>query len=74
MSVVEIETELKRMNNAERLYVIKVATKFLKAEIAPTSETNRNLRQSAEIMREEYLNYSELTFLSELDGKLFHNV
>lgn len=74
MSVVEIETELKRMNNAERLHVIEVATKFLKAEIAEKSDMKGNLLQSAEIMREEYLNNSELTFLNELDGEAFHDV
>ena len=61
MSVIEIETELKRMNNAERLYVIEIAAKFLKADIAGKSDVKENLRQSAEIMREEYLNNSELT-------------
>ncbi len=74
MSVIEIESELRRMNNAERLNVIEIAAKFLKADIAEKSDANEILRQSAEIMREEYLSNSELTFLSELDGEVFHDV
>ncbi|MDQ2746850.1 MAG: hypothetical protein M3T96_06290 [Acidobacteriota bacterium] len=74
MSVIEIESELRRMNNVERLYVIEIATKYLKAEITPTLETNKSLRRSAEIMREEYLNNKNLTYLCELDGEDFQDV
>ena len=74
MSVIEIETELKRMNNAERLYVIEIGSKFLKADIAEKSDVKGILRQSGEIMREEYLENSALIFLNELDGEAFHDV
>ncbi|MGI9034556.1 MAG: hypothetical protein ACR2GD_00825 [Pyrinomonadaceae bacterium] len=59
------------MNNAERLAVIELAAKFMKAEYRQTAKTGRSLRQSAEMMRDEYLNDKNLTVLSDLDGEDF---
>ena len=71
MSVAEIEKELRRMNNAERIVIIELATKFIKAEYQSKSDEKQKLRQSAEIMREEYLNDAELTSLNVLDEEDF---
>jgi len=74
MSVVEIEQELQKMNNAERLIVIEIAAKFLKADFENDSEAKRKLRQSAEVMREEYAQDKNLTAITDLDGEDFYDV
>ena len=68
MSVAEIETELKKMTNAERLFVIEIATKLVRRE---SSTREENLKRSAEIMLAEYTNDKDLTNLTKLDGEEF---
>ena len=71
MNVVEIEKQLRKMNNAERLTIIELAAKLMKTDFPEINERSRKLRQSAEIMRDEYLCEKELTVLSDLDGEDF---
>ena len=71
MSVLEIETELKKMTNSERLFVIEIATKLFHRAV---SEKRRKLRKSGEIMLSEYLTDKELTTLTDLDGEGFLDV
>jgi hypothetical protein len=59
MSVVEIESELKKMTNSERRIVIEIAMKLIDEK--PTEkfslsieEKKRKLKDSAELMRSEY--------------------
>ena len=68
MSVVEIETELKKMTNAERLFVIEMATKLVRREFSLHKE---KLKRSAEIMLSEYASDKELTATTVLDGEDF---
>ena len=68
MSVVEIETELKKMTNTERRIVIEIATKLVDSDI---SEKRQKLKKSAEIMLSEYTNNKDLTDLTNLDGEDF---
>jgi len=74
MNVVEIEKKLRKMNNAERLTVIELAAKLMKTDLPEINERSRKLRQSAEIMRHEYLREKELTVLNDLDGEDFFDV
>jgi len=74
MNVVEIEKKLRKMNNAERLTVIELAAKLMKTDFPEINERSRKLRQSAEIMRHEYLREKELTVLNDLDGEDFFDV
>ncbi len=68
MSVAEIETELKKMTNTERLFVIEIATKLVRRE---SSTKKEKLKQSAEIMLSEYTDHKDLTNLTDLDGEDF---
>ncbi len=68
MSVVEIESELKKMTNEERLFVIEIATKLVRREFSTKKE---KLKQSAEIMLSEYANDKELTAMTVFDGEDF---
>jgi hypothetical protein len=76
MSVVEIERELQKMSNAERLVVIELATKLVRETMQgkarlPLAEKRRKLKASGEIMLAEYANNPELTALTALDGEEF---
>jgi len=68
MSVVEIENELEKMTNAERLFVIEIATKLVRREFSTKKE---KLKRSAEIMLSEYGGDKELTATTALDGEDF---
>lgn len=68
MSVVEIESELKKMTNEERLFVIEVATKLVRREFSTKKE---KLRRSAEIMLSEYADDKQSTSMTALDGEDF---
>ncbi len=79
MSIVEIQTELKKMSNTERLFVIEIATKL----VSETNDENprksleekrKRLKSSAVAMLSEYKNDQELTALSVLDSEDFVNV
>lgn len=76
MSVLEIERELQRMSNAERLIVIELATKLVRGTLLDKpqlslAEKRERLTTSAEIMLSEYLHNSELTALTALDSEDF---
>jgi hypothetical protein len=68
MSVIEIESELKKMTNEERLFVIEVATKLVRREFSTKKE---KLKRSAEIMLSEYRSDKELTAMTAFDGEDF---
>lgn len=72
MSVLEIENELERMTNSERLFVIEIAVKLIRNEKLLNKKSN--LRKSAEIMLKEYENDKELTALTVLDSEDFLDV
>lgn len=78
MSVSEFTEELKKMSNAERLLIIEAATKLVRYEIKNTSkivEKKLSLKESAELMREEYLNNKELTiFTDSLASEDFYEI
>jgi hypothetical protein len=76
MSVLEIESELQKMTNTERLFVIEIATKLIRGEMSgkyrsSLEEKRAKLRQSAEMMLSEYTNNKDLTALTSLDGEDF---
>ena len=76
MSVIEIESELQKMTNTERLFVIEIATKLIRGEMngkrrLSLEEKRTKLRKSAEIMLSEYTNDKELTALTLLDSEDF---
>ena len=68
MSVAEIETELKKMTDDERLFVIEIATKLVRRK---SSTKKERLKRSAEIMLSEYGDDKHLTDLTTLDGEDF---
>lgn len=68
MSVVEIENELKKMTDDERLFVIEIATRLVRRD---SSTKKEKLKRSAEIMLAEYRNNKNLTDLTTLDGEDF---
>lgn len=73
MNTIEIDKELEKMTNAERLILIEKATRLVRssAGFKRTSEEPSDLRRSAEIMRSEYLANTELIALTDLDGEEF---
>ncbi len=76
MSVIEIESELQKMTNAERRFVIEIATKLITNESHgklrfSIEEKREKLKVSAEIMLAEYKNDKELTAMTSLDGEDF---
>lgn len=76
MNAIEIERELKRMSNAERLFVIEMATQLIRGTLKddPASSLagrKRQLKKSVEIMQSEYTNDKELTAMTALDGEEF---
>ena len=76
MSVIEIESELQKMTNTERLFVIEIATKLIGRDASgkrrlSLEEKRAKLRQSAEIMLSEYTNNKDLTTLTVLDSEDF---
>ncbi len=76
MSVTEIERELKKMTNAERLFVIEIATQLVRGTLedkskSPLAEKRRKLKKSVEIMQPEYARDKELTAMTALDGEEF---
>ena len=76
MSVIEIESELQKMTNTERLFVIEIATKLIGRDMngkrgLSLEEKRAKLRQSAEIMLSEYTNDKDLTALTVLDSEDF---
>ncbi len=79
MSVLELTEELKKMSNADRLLIIEAATKLVRREIGNTDKKNvrrkLSLEESAELMRDEYLNNKELTIVTDsLEGEDFYEV
>jgi hypothetical protein len=65
MGVIEIESELQKMSNTERFFVIEIATKLIRGETngkcrLSLEEKHVKLRQSAEIMLSEYTNNKNL--------------
>jgi hypothetical protein len=80
MSISEITSELKKMSNAERLVVIEIATKLVRGEMEDTTKElpakkKLSLRESAELMRDEYLSDEELTiFTSSLADEDYYDV
>lgn len=78
MSVLELTKELKQMSNTNRLLIIEVATKLIRNEIkddkkSPTKKLS--LRESAELLYEDYLHDEELTAVTRaLDGEDFYDV
>lgn len=76
MSVVEIESELKKMTNSERLVVIEIAAKLIRDETGinrrlKLTEKREKLKKSAEIMLTEYLENKNLTEMTVLDSEDF---
>ena len=72
MSVVEIENELEKMSDAERLIVIEIATKLIRKNLDnKTSPKKLSLEEAAELLRNDYLNDPELTAFTALDGEDF---
>lgn len=76
MSVVEIESELKKMTNSERLVVIEIAAKLIRDESGENrrltlTEKRERLKKSAEIMFAEYSENKNLTEMTILDGEDF---
>ena len=76
MSIAEIQTELKKMSNSERLFVIEIATKLVRNTIGEKSkvsleEKRKRLKSSAEAMLSEYQTNTELTAMTVLDGEVF---
>lgn len=79
MSVLELTEELKTMSNADRLLIIEAATKLVRREIENKGKNNGrkklSLEESAELMREEYLNNKELTIVTDsLEGEDFYEI
>lgn len=79
MSVLELTEELKKMSNADRLLIIETATKLVRREIENKGKNNGrkklSLEESAELMREEYLNNKELTIVTDsLEGEDFYGI
>ena len=76
MSIAEIQTELKKMSNSERLFVIEIATKLVRGTISEKpnlslEEKRKRLKSSAETMLSEYQTNKELTAMTALDGEVF---
>jgi ABC-type uncharacterized transport system auxiliary subunit len=76
MSVVEIESELKKMTNSERLVVIEIAAKLIRDESGEIrrltlTEKRARLKKSAEIMLAEYSENENLTEITVLDSEDF---
>lgn len=76
MSVIEIENELKKMSNTQRLLVIEIATSLIRKNIAgKESEKKLSLEEAAEMLYEDYLHDEELTAVTRaLDGEDFLDV
>ncbi len=79
MNTIEIEIELKKMSNSERLIVIEIATKLVRGTFSEKpkfslEEKRKRLKSSAEAMLSEYSNNIELTALSVLDSEDFVDV
>ena len=78
MSVLELTKELKQMSNTERLLIIEVATKLVRNEIKDEKKSpakKLSLAESAELMRDEYLNNRELTIVTDsLASEDFYDV
>jgi hypothetical protein len=76
MSIAEIQTELKKMSNRERLFVIEIATKLVRGTISEKpnlslEEKRKRLKSSAETMLSEYQTNKELTAMTALDNEVF---
>jgi hypothetical protein len=76
MSIAEIQTELKKMSNSERLFVIEIATKLVRGTIGEQpklslEEKRKKLKSSAESMLSEYVNNQDLTEFNVLDSEVF---
>lgn len=76
MSVVEIENELKKMSDTQRLMVIEVATSLIRKNIAGKESGEKlSLEEAAELLYEDYLHDEELTAVTRaLDGEDFLDV
>jgi hypothetical protein len=76
MSIAEIQTELKKMSNSERLFVIEIATKLVRGTIGEQpklslEEKRKKLKSSAESMLSEYVNNQDLIEFNVLDSEVF---
>jgi hypothetical protein len=76
MSIAEIQTELKKMTNSERLFVIEIATKLVRGTIGEKpilsiEEKRKKLKSSAESMLSEYSTNKDLTEFNVLDSEVF---
>jgi hypothetical protein len=76
MSIAEIQTELNKMTNSERLFVIEIATKLVRRTIGEQpklslEEKRKKLKSSAESMLSEYVNNKDLTEFNVLDSEVF---
>ena len=76
MSVIEIESELEKMTNKERFFVIEIATKLIRGELngkrrLSLEEKRAKLSQSAKLMVSEYKTNKDLTVFTSLDSEDF---
>lgn len=73
MNTIEIDKELERMTNVERLLLIEKATRLVRRTSRERSGSveHSELKRSAEIMRGEYRSDKSLTELTVLDGEDF---
>ncbi len=76
MSVIEIENELKKMSDTQRLMVIEVATSLIRKNIAGKESGEKlSLEEAAELLYEDYLHDEELTAVTRaLDSEDFLDV
>ena len=76
MSVIEIENELKKMSDNQRLMVIEFATSLIRKNIAGKESGEKlSLEEAAELLYEDYLHDEELTAVTRaLDSEDFLDV
>lgn len=76
MSTADLVEQLKQLSNSERLEVIEVATRLVRANLTPgtpalRSEQEKRLREAAARVRELYEPGGELTEWTALDAEEF---
>jgi hypothetical protein len=69
MSTVDLIEELKKLDSADRLAVIEAASRLVRQDLAPLSETDRRLREQALAVRDLYESGGELTEWTSLDAE-----
>ncbi len=76
MSVIEIENELQKMSDAQRLTVIEIATNLIRKNLnRENSGEHSTLEEAAELLYEDYLYDEELTVVTRAsDGEDFSDV